>query len=65
MYDLLPSSWQLINSFLVKCGWFGLQEIFDSLTGLLFKIEGFSIQKVLQATEKVIVWGKVRGVRWV
>lgn len=66
MYDLFLSSWQFINSMLIKCGWFGLEEIFDSLTDLLFRIKSFSIQKVLQGTEKVIVcWGKIRGIRWV
>lgn len=34
MYDFLPSSWQLINSFLVKCGWFGLEELFHILDWL-------------------------------
>lgn len=35
IYD--PSFWQLINSFFVKCGWFGLEEIFNSLIDLLFR----------------------------
>lgn len=62
MYDL-QFFWQLINSFLVKCGWFRLQEIFDSLTDLL-RIEDFSIQKVLQKTETITVcWGK--RVKWI
>lgn len=48
IYDL-PDTFLTVYqfSFPVKCSWFGQKEIFDSLTDLLFRIEGSSIQKVL------------------